>query len=342
MGHYTRLTTLKNQVNPDKYARISWAGVDMWEEYNAFIINNKGSLKFYNGPSFSNSYTKPQFETASSRLAGVTFNTQQIAFTIAVYAVTEEQYRKLIYHLNPYTIDNLIFHFDTKWRYLVKLSKITDSSRYYLGQENGKDIFYTELQLTFEVQGDSIAQTVDELGYTINNNYYASINTPVQVNRCEIAFSNVTNASTDLSTPFNLTFGFLAPHNAKNITLSLVAKANTDNEITLFSMSLSNYPLDTTNDRLLYIFMYDSQTGNVFIKRGNEYQVLTLLTTNNSGLRIVDSLISNSYLLPGDFDNSSIRDLKLILSNSPNTENAIDFTPTSGYGLKAYGRTTLI
>lgn len=342
MGHYTRLTTLKNQVNPDKYARFSWAGVDMWEEYNAFIINNKGSLKFYNGPSFSNSYTKPQFETASSRLAGVTFNTQQIAFTIAVYAVTEEQYRKLIYHLNPYTIDNLIFHFDTKWRYLVKLSKITDSSRYYLGQENGKDIFYTELQLTFEVQGDSIAQTVDELGYTINNNYYASINTQVQVNRCEIAFNNVTNASTDLSTPFNLTFGFLAPQNAKNISLSLVAKANTDNEITLFSMSLSNYPLDTTNDRLLYIFMYDSQTGNVFIKRGNEYQVLTLLTTNNSGLRIVDSLISNSYLLPGDFDNSSIQDLKLILSNSPNTENVIDFTPTSGYGLKAYGRTTLI
>ena len=78
--------------------------------YHAFIINEKkGSLKFYNGPSFSNNYTQPQFESASSRFTGVTFKTQQISFTIAVYAVTAEQYRKLINKQNEiiYKLGNL-------------------------------------------------------------------------------------------------------------------------------------------------------------------------------------------------------------------------------------------
>lgn len=87
----------------------------MWAEYHAFIINeSKGSLKFYNGPSFSNEYTKPQFESGSPRFTGATFSTQQISFTIGVYAVTEELYRQLIYILHPYEISDLIFAFDTK------------------------------------------------------------------------------------------------------------------------------------------------------------------------------------------------------------------------------------
>lgn len=114
--HYANLTDdLTSKVVLDEYAKFYWAGHDMWADYHAFIINeSKGSLKFYNGPSFSNNYTKPQFETGSPRFTGATFNTQQISFTIGVYAVTEELYRKLIYILHPYEISDLIFGFDTK------------------------------------------------------------------------------------------------------------------------------------------------------------------------------------------------------------------------------------
>lgn len=96
----------------DKYATFRWDNEEM-TLYHAFIINEKnGSLKFYNGPSFSNNYTQSQFESASSKFTGVTFKTQQISFTIAVYAITEELYRKLIYKLHPYTISNLSFGFE--------------------------------------------------------------------------------------------------------------------------------------------------------------------------------------------------------------------------------------
>ena len=117
MAHYSTLNNdLWDKVEPllDDYAKFYWDD-ELMTKYHAFIINEKkGSLKFYNGPSFSNNYTKPQFESASTRFSGVTFNTQQITFTIAVYAVTIEEYRQLIYKLHPYTIANLIFGFDDK------------------------------------------------------------------------------------------------------------------------------------------------------------------------------------------------------------------------------------
>ena len=114
--HYSNLNDdLTSKILLDEYAKFYWAGHDMWAEYHAFIINeSKGSLKFYNGPSFSNEYTKPQFESGSPRFTGATFSTQQISFTVGVYAVTEELYRQLIYILHPYEISDLIFAFDTK------------------------------------------------------------------------------------------------------------------------------------------------------------------------------------------------------------------------------------
>ena len=57
---------------------------DMFDRFGAFIINDKNSLKFYNGPGFSNDYTKPQF-AKYNQLTGVTFKTQQIKFKIGLY-----------------------------------------------------------------------------------------------------------------------------------------------------------------------------------------------------------------------------------------------------------------
>lgn len=70
----------------DEFSSFSWGGEDAFENFGAFIINDKnGSLKFYNGPGFSNEYTKPQFDNAGGMLQGVTFNKQSISFNVGVY-----------------------------------------------------------------------------------------------------------------------------------------------------------------------------------------------------------------------------------------------------------------
>jgi hypothetical protein len=78
----------RNQIKSlqDEFMTFAWGGVGASENFGAFIINDKkGSLNFYNGPRFSNEYTKPQLDQAGGTLQGVTFNKQTISFTIGVY-----------------------------------------------------------------------------------------------------------------------------------------------------------------------------------------------------------------------------------------------------------------
>ena len=158
---YSNLTTkprelLKKQM--DDFATFVWRGVKSFDTYGAFIINNKNSLKFYNGPSFTNEYSKPKFSATGSNLTGISFSTQTISFQVGAYWLTEAEYREFINWLNPYEISYLGFDFEDKYDYLVKLSKIGDSTRYVVGQnENNEPCYYTELNLTFEVQGEACA-----------------------------------------------------------------------------------------------------------------------------------------------------------------------------------------
>lgn len=159
---YSNLTTkprelLKKQM--DDFATFVWRGVKSFDTYGAFIINNKNSLKFYNGPSFTNEYSKPKFSSTGSNLTGISFSTQTISFQVGAYWLTEAEYREFINWLNPYEISYLGFDFEDKYDYLVKLSKIGDSTRYVVGRnENNEPCYYTELNLTFEVQGEAYAR----------------------------------------------------------------------------------------------------------------------------------------------------------------------------------------
>lgn len=159
---YSNLTTkprelLKKQM--DDFATFVWRGVKSFDTYGAFIINNKNSLKFYNGPSFTNEYSKPKFSSTGSNLTGISFSTQTISFQVGAYWLTEAEYREFINWLNPYEISYLGFDFEDKYDYLVKLSKIGDSTRYVVGRnENNELCYYTELNLTFEVQGEACAR----------------------------------------------------------------------------------------------------------------------------------------------------------------------------------------
>lgn len=134
----------------------------------------------YNGASFSNNYTKQQYQDGYTNLSGVSFNTQQITFTIGVYWISIEDYRVLMNLLHPYSVDMLSFSFEPKYGYECKLSTIKDSTRYVLGKEvsqtsasstnleysrlNGGDgdgyRYYTELTLTFDVIGKQCAKQI--------------------------------------------------------------------------------------------------------------------------------------------------------------------------------------
>ena len=156
----------KIKVYQDEFMTFSWDGYDAFDSFGAFIINeNKGSLKFYNGPSFSNEYTKPQFDNAGGKIVGVNFNKQTISFNIGVYWISIDHYRLLINWLHPLKTSYLIFGYNRKYRYNVKLSKIGDSTRWVLGYETiNKErvpMYYTELSLTFEIQGEPCAKGVN-------------------------------------------------------------------------------------------------------------------------------------------------------------------------------------
>ena len=329
MANYSALNNdLWSKVEPllDNYAKFYWDD-ELMTKYHAFIINEKkGSLKFYNGPSFSNNYTKPQFESASTRFSGVTFNTQQITFTIAVYAVTIEEYRQLIYKLHPYTIANLIFGFDDKWRYIVKLAKREDSTRYIIGKNsNNKDLYYTELKLTFEVQGDAVAHSVTELDYTVDTQGTSKV----------ITFKkNGVLSKTDLETPFLLTFN-VSQFTDSLSTVHAVIQSENKHTLDLFNISFTNL-----NNEESCLLEYNSQTGDLCLLVGNDRKIITLLTTYTSGKRIISSITTNKVMLPGSFDGYTLEPIKIIIYYH-NCDINLD-SALNGCGINCYARTNLI
>ena len=319
---------LWNQVSPmlDKYATFRWDNEDM-TLYHVFIINEKkGSLKFYNGPSFSNNYTQSQFESASSKFTGVTFKTQQISFTIAVYAITEELYRKLIYKLHPYTISNLSFDFEPNWRYVCKLSNISDSTRYIIGHyidDSGqtKELYYTELKLTFDIIGDAVAQSTQELSYD-----------PKQIGNT-VTF-NFTNSS-ELDTPFIFIFKINLLDTTKIMPFVELDIQEDKISIPLFKIVLQN--LTPNHD---YTFEYNSQTGDLCLVNGDKRKIITMLTTFQSGNRITSFLETRPYLLTGTFNGGDFNKMTLKLSASDNLKIVTDWR--EGCGINCYARRNLI
>ena len=339
MAHYSTLNNdLWDKVAPllDNYAKFYWDDEPM-TNYHAFIINEKkGSLKFYNGSSFSNNYTKPQFESASTRFSGVTFNTQQITFTIAVYAVTIEEYRQLIYKLHPYTIANLMFGFDDKWRYIVKLAKREDSTRYIVGKNsNGQDLYYTELKLTFEVQGDAVAHSITELDYTVSEEKEDVQDTSKIIKYREVTFQkNGTFSKSDLETPFLLTFNVSQFTNSLS-TVHAVIQSENAHTLDLFNISFTNL-----NNEESCLLEYNSQTGDLCLLVGNDRKIISLLTTYTSGKRIISSITTNKIMLPGSFDGYTWESIKIIIYYH-NCNINLNSTP-EGCGINCYARTNLI
>lgn len=245
---YSNLTTkprelLKKQM--DDFATFVWRGVKSFDTYGAFIINNKNSLKFYNGPSFTNEYSKPKFSSTGSNLTGISFSTQTISFQVGAYWLTEAEYREFINWLNPYEISYLGFDFEDKYDYLVKLSKIGDSTRYIVGRnENNEPCYYTELNLTFEVQGEACARA--RYGYEFEFNEDTPTKKWLKISSKLLDSNGVEKPNpqyltSDLNFPFILNTSIIPTIDSNNTALNVNIQANLieysqGQELTRFSL----------------------------------------------------------------------------------------------------------
>lgn len=374
---YSNLTTkprelLKKQM--DDFATFVWRGVKSFDTYGAFIINNKNSLKFYNGPSFTNEYSKPKFSSTGSNLTGISFSTQTISFQVGAYWLTEAEYREFINWLNPYEISYLGFDFEDKYDYLVKLSKIGDSTRYVVGRnENNEPCYYTELNLTFEVQGEACARA--RYGYEFDiTQKQDDLNTL----RAKIKNDIPEYITSDLNFPFVLDTSLIATINSSpNIQVTLIETNadNNKNETTLFSVNFQNLdqisswtknnnfiqqdeikqtyfadsntaidqPKDVQVGQIALNIRYDSESSLLFLRVGEQTEQIISLVSYH-GKKIIKDFQSFKCKLPGRFSKSSLIEdkyskytieIKIIDATFPtNNNDAVHIT--------AYARTNLI
>ena len=330
MGYVTKInnetTARRNQLKSimDDFCTFSWGGCpDMFREYGAFVVGGKDALKFYNGPGFSNEYAQPQFNKTAGQLQGVNFTTQQISFTMGVYWITEEDYRKLIYLLHPLRVNFLAFGFETKYGYQAKLSKLGDSTRNPIGRnEDGKIVYYTEIPLTFEVQGAQCAIAQNPFEWNTDIAGGKILNTIKQVED--------TPEWSDLSFPIEYSYSAKLPTGGEH-KISLVARGKGNKSITLFDLILQN----TTSEMEITI-KYKSDLGIVFLQYGNGIEkILSMITTTDTGDSLVKSLICNKFEIPGIFDGFLVGSDSIQLElQCPNTGGVVKIT--------AWARTNVI
>ena len=301
----------------DEFSTFSWGGLNMFDKFGAFIINDKkGSLKFYNGPGFTNEYSKPQFSQNSGDLLGVNFNRSTIAFTVGVYWFTVEEYRQMMSLLSPLKTDMLSFGFNSKFGYMVKLSKIGDSTKYPIGRnEDGDTTYYTELQLTFEVQGDQVARGLHPYELVGGSKEYW------------FKIDNTDFAPSDLPTPvvFDIPLIFNSiDDNSVTLEAKYTTKTTKGEDVTetieLFNVHFSKALIpqkdsDGFVDTNLNI-KYNSATGMLFLKYADSSEkILSLVTTSDTGERIINTFNAVKFLIPGclDYNDFDIKNLTFVI-----------------------------
>ena len=237
MNYRTNITTTteekRNQIKGrlDDFATFVWRGENAFDTCGAFIIADKqGDLKFYNGPSFSNEYTKPQFSSSSGNLTGVSFNRQQIQFKIGAYWFSIEEWQNFIEWINAYEVNYLTFSHSPDYGYLVKLAKIADSPRYIVGYENGSPRYYTEMDLTWDLQGDNCVRANLPYEWKWENNQFSlDSKGPTRESRLE--------------TPLLLTVPL--SYIDSSVSLSFSVSYKNQESVNLCSISLNNLPYNS-------------------------------------------------------------------------------------------------
>ena len=298
-------TQLKSQM--DDFATFQWRGHDMWEKYGCFIINeSKGSLKFYNGPGYSNKYAKSQFSSSTNTLIGVDFKQKTISMKVGMYWFTIEEYQEFLNEIGPYVVNYLTFGYEKNYGYLVKLANMPDSTRYVVGtNEKGEYVYYTEMDLTWELLGDNCVRSNFPYEYKRKEN-------ETEDNIYTLVFDRNKSDMQDeslLDTPilFELPLSFLN----KDASLSLSAIYN-EEPTTLFSIHLNNLTANSPDD----------------LWKAKQYQLLH------------QNMSTYSYTSSGDYFNPNTKNFKTGLLSGRVYENEVEwedeienFTATYSDGL---------
>lgn len=319
-GRLAKREILRKQL--DEFATFYWGNTDMFEEYGAFIINeSKGSLKFYNGPQFSNQYGQTQWGE-SNYFTGVKFSTVKIDFTIGLYCFTIEEYQRFLHEFNPYRIDNLRFSFSPNWRYLVKPTQIPSSTRNIIGQEDGEPYYYTEIKMTFEIQGIPCARHI--------NSYEIDKDSIKEISQGK-TFQLLTTKTEEsfLETPLNFDCS-LTPGNSDFYSVSLWV-GDENNNMELFTVVFNplvlapyvNPELQEEGKETVYSYLfpinlnYRSEEGVLLYAMGNTEENTYLLNLQSAinGSRLINSIVCNKFVLPGkgNFPDVDIANLRFTL-----------------------------
>lgn len=320
----------------DKFCKFTWGETNMWTTYHAFVIaDNRDSLKFYAGNDYSNEYSKPQFNSNLGNLVGVNFTRQTVSFKVGLYLITEDEYRRFLNEINAYEVRLLSFDFNPYYGFFAKLKGQKDSNKTILGEYLVNNVsttcYYTEVTLTFELQGGNFVRA--------KNSY--EINKAPNTNDYTIAIADAPEVS-DLDTPmiWNVT---IVPNQGKtscSVELQMIEEIQNvgGNEavesapIQLFSVSFGN--IDLTQFNAIHL-QYDSNTGLVTFTQGNKQRLLTLLSTNSKGEYFVKALQTNMFLLPGKFNNcKNYNNFKFSFNTSDCTINSVS--------IECYARTNLL
>lgn len=326
---YTKTIEKRNELKKilDSFSTFQLGGTqDMFDKYGIFIIDSGNSgLKFYNGSSFSNEYSSPQFSKNRGSLLGVNFNGLTISFTCGVYWFSIGEYRKLLEELNPLKTTYLVFDFNKDYRYNVKLAKCDNSTRYIIGYEDKEPRYYTELSLSFDIQGDACAIGTHpyEFGYdnTPNkewkkeNNIFTTqiiktgefvendIYTPIEIPLAFKCIGNLTDKDKIIHNE-----GENIYYEDKNIYHQIKLEAiYKGKEISLFDVELQNLTLNTNSTEAINLKLrYVSENGLLFLQYGNSNEkLLNLLNTTDTGEKIIKSSTVNKFLIPGSISISN-------------------------------------
>ena len=290
----------------DNFCRFHWKDEDAFDKFGAFIItDNVGDLKFHSGPTWTNSYSQPQFGE-SGDLLGVSFSTYSISFKIGLYAISEDEWRQFLNWMSPLTIGWLRLDYAPKWQYQCKVASLAEGSRYVLfSNENGEDLYYCETTVKFDIVGTPIAYSVDQLefdfqGKTIDNKYCFKLK---NLKDKGAPLSDL-DYPLDLKLVCNLNEIFKSTN--KNGRFLHINASTTYKGISvdLFSITLDNlsyYTAATSSgydknwDSKLNIY-YSSETGLLFYNFGDSpIKLLSFQESVSTGERLVYSRTSTKF-----------------------------------------------
>lgn len=303
----------------DNFCCFHWKDEDAFDKFGAFIItDNVGDLKFHSGPTWTNSYSQPQFGE-SGDLLGVSFSTYSISFKIGLYAISEDQWRQFLNWMSPLTIGWLRLDYAPKWQYQCKVASLAEGSRYVLfSDENGEDLYYCETTIKFDIVGTPIAYSVAPLEFyrSERGGFNAYFN---------FKLKNDDYVPSDLDYPLDLKLvcdlnKIFDAANKDDSLLHIIASTTYKGvSVNLFSLTLDNlsyYRAATSNgsdkawSSKLNLY-YSSETGLIFYNYGDApIKLLSFQESVSTGERLTYSRNSIKFRWPGQFTKTSADTIK--------------------------------